>query len=110
VLARLLRETKAGILLNERIAENGPTVFAHARLLGAEGIVSKRGTVPIDPARRLVDPRLSFHVKGGKRNGAIDAIRFHREGRSRVKLIGQHPFNQYPSLPAALRLGAQRGI
>ena len=28
--------------LNERIAQDGPTVFAHACPLGAEGIVSKR--------------------------------------------------------------------
>ena len=30
------------ILLNEHVAEDGPTVFAHACRLGAEGIVSKR--------------------------------------------------------------------
>jgi bifunctional non-homologous end joining protein LigD len=41
-LARLLRNTDAGILFNEHIAEDGPTVFAHACRLGAEGIVSKR--------------------------------------------------------------------
>jgi bifunctional non-homologous end joining protein LigD len=41
-LARLLRNTKAGILINEHVAEDGPTVFAHACRLGAEGIVSKR--------------------------------------------------------------------
>ena len=41
-LARLLRDTKAGILLNEHVAEDGPIVFAHACRLGAEGIVSKR--------------------------------------------------------------------
>jgi bifunctional non-homologous end joining protein LigD len=41
-LARLPRETKAGILLNEYIAEDGPTVFARACRLGAEGIVSKK--------------------------------------------------------------------
>jgi bifunctional non-homologous end joining protein LigD len=41
-LARLLRGIKAGILLNEHVAEDGPTVFAHACRLGAEGIVSKR--------------------------------------------------------------------
>jgi ATP-dependent DNA ligase len=41
-LARLLRNTEAGILLNEHVAEDGPTVFAHACRLGAEGIVSKR--------------------------------------------------------------------
>jgi hypothetical protein len=52
-LARLLRETEAGILLNEHIAEDGPTVFAHACRLGAEGIVSKRvdgfATPPASP-------------------------------------------------------------
>jgi bifunctional non-homologous end joining protein LigD len=41
-LARLLRDTEAGILLNEHVAEDGPTVFAHACRLGAEGIVSKK--------------------------------------------------------------------
>jgi bifunctional non-homologous end joining protein LigD len=41
-LAGLLRNTKAGILLNEHVAEDGPTVFAHACRLGAEGIVSKK--------------------------------------------------------------------
>jgi bifunctional non-homologous end joining protein LigD len=47
-LARLLRNTKAGILFNEHIAEDGPVVFAHACQLGAEGIVSKK----IDSAYR----------------------------------------------------------
>jgi bifunctional non-homologous end joining protein LigD len=53
-LARLLRKTKAGILLNEHIAEDGAIVFAHACRLGAEGIVSKKvngayqsGTCPV---------------------------------------------------------------
>jgi len=41
-LARLLRDTEAGILLNEHVAEDGPIVFAHACWCGAEGIVSKR--------------------------------------------------------------------
>jgi bifunctional non-homologous end joining protein LigD len=41
-LARLLRNTKAGILFNEHINEDGPIVFAHACRLGAEGIVSKK--------------------------------------------------------------------
>jgi ATP-dependent DNA ligase len=41
-LARLLRDTEMGILLNEHVAEDGPTVFAHACRLGAEGIVSKK--------------------------------------------------------------------
>jgi bifunctional non-homologous end joining protein LigD len=41
-LARLLRNTEAGIVLNEHVAGDGPTVFEHACRLGAEGIVSKR--------------------------------------------------------------------
>jgi bifunctional non-homologous end joining protein LigD len=41
-LARLLRNTEAGIVFNEHIAEDGLVVFAHACRLGAEGIVSKR--------------------------------------------------------------------
>jgi bifunctional non-homologous end joining protein LigD len=41
-LARLLRDGKTGFLLNEHIAEDGATVFAHACRLGAEGIVSKK--------------------------------------------------------------------
>jgi bifunctional non-homologous end joining protein LigD len=41
-MARLLRDTEVGILLNEHVAEDCPTVFAHACRLGAEGIVSKR--------------------------------------------------------------------
>jgi bifunctional non-homologous end joining protein LigD len=41
-LTRLLRDTQAGILLNAHLTEDGPTVFAHACKLGAEGIVSKR--------------------------------------------------------------------
>ena len=41
-LARFLRDIDAGILLNEHLAEDGPTAFAHACRLGAEGIVSKK--------------------------------------------------------------------
>jgi ATP-dependent DNA ligase len=41
-LGWLLRNVDASILLNEHIAEDGPTVFAHACRLGVEGIVSKR--------------------------------------------------------------------
>jgi bifunctional non-homologous end joining protein LigD len=41
-LARLLYDVEAGILLNEHVAEDGPTVFVHACQLGAEGIVSKK--------------------------------------------------------------------
>jgi bifunctional non-homologous end joining protein LigD len=41
-LTMLLRDTEAGILLNEHVTGDGPTVFEHACRLGAEGIVSKR--------------------------------------------------------------------
>jgi bifunctional non-homologous end joining protein LigD len=36
-LARLLRNTTAGLVLNEHVAGDGPTVFEHACGLGAEG-------------------------------------------------------------------------
>ena len=41
-LARLLRDTEEGILLNEHVAGDGPTVFEHACRLGAEGIVWRK--------------------------------------------------------------------
>jgi bifunctional non-homologous end joining protein LigD len=41
-LARLLRGIKTGILLNEHVAEDGPTVFAHACRLGAEFKAGRR--------------------------------------------------------------------
>jgi bifunctional non-homologous end joining protein LigD len=69
-LARLLPNTKAGILLNEHIAEDGPVVFAHACRLGAEGIVSKRVTAPIDPvlvrsgSRSAIPPALPCSGRG----------------------------------------------
>jgi bifunctional non-homologous end joining protein LigD len=58
-LARLLRGTEAGIRLNEHIAEDGATVFAHACQLGADGIVSKRvdGTYRSGPCRVWIKVR-----------------------------------------------------
>ena len=41
-LVRLLRDTEAGIVFNEHVAGDGPTVLEHACRLGAEGIVSKK--------------------------------------------------------------------
>jgi len=45
-LARLLR------LLNEHIADGGPTVFAHPCRLGAEASSQSGSTAPIDPELR----------------------------------------------------------
>jgi bifunctional non-homologous end joining protein LigD len=58
-LARLLRDTAAGILLNEHVAGDGLTVFAHACRLGAEGIVSKRvdGTYRSGPCSVWIEVR-----------------------------------------------------
>jgi bifunctional non-homologous end joining protein LigD len=58
-LARLLRNTKAGILFNEHIVEDGPVVFAHACRLGAEGIVSKKvdGAYQSGPCRVWIKVR-----------------------------------------------------
>jgi bifunctional non-homologous end joining protein LigD len=45
-LTKLLRKAKPGIRLSERIEEDGALVFAHARRLGLEGIVSKKIDAP----------------------------------------------------------------
>jgi bifunctional non-homologous end joining protein LigD len=54
-LARLLRNTDAGILFNEHIAEDGPV----ACRLGAEGIVSKKvdGAYQSGPCRVWIKVR-----------------------------------------------------
>jgi ATP-dependent DNA ligase len=49
-LARLLRRTKPGILLNEHVADDGPTVFAHACRLGAASF-RRRSMAPTCLAR-----------------------------------------------------------
>jgi bifunctional non-homologous end joining protein LigD len=64
-LARLLGGIEAGILLNEHVAEDGPTVFAHVCRLGAEGIVSKKvdGTYRSGPVRIKVRNPASVAVQ-----------------------------------------------
>jgi ATP-dependent DNA ligase len=58
------------ILLNEHIAEDGATVFAHACQLGAEGIVSKRidSTYQSGPCRVWIKVRspASIAVQRGR--------------------------------------------
>jgi ATP-dependent DNA ligase len=73
---RLLRDTEAGILLNELIAEDGATVLAHACRLGAEGIVSKR----IDSAYRSGRCRVWIKVRNP---GSIAAQRERTEDWNR---------------------------
>jgi bifunctional non-homologous end joining protein LigD len=80
-LARLLDGIKTGILLNEHIAEDGPTVFAYACRLGAEGIVSKKWTVPIDPAhpasrsRSVIPPALPCSRSAARFGAATGSAR-----------------------------------
>jgi hypothetical protein len=75
-------------------------------LENSEVVRGGRPTQALLPHRReLRDARgMSCHLvfRGGKRNGAMDAIHFHGKGRSCIKLIGQHPLNQLSSLAAAL--------
>jgi hypothetical protein len=47
-LARLLRNTEAGILFNEHLAEDGPVVFAHACRLVPKASFPSESTAP-DP-------------------------------------------------------------
>jgi hypothetical protein len=73
----LLRDTRAGILLNEHVADDGPTVFEHACRLGAEGIVSKRSTALIDQVlarsrSRSAIPRASRCSASAVRSGIGD--------------------------------------
>ncbi len=58
-LARLLRDTNAGIVINEHVADDGPIVFAHACRRGAEEIVSKRvdGTYRSGPCPVWIEVR-----------------------------------------------------
>src|SRR5437588_726333 len=42
LLIRLLAKASVGLQVNDHIVEPGDVVFRHARLLGLEGIVSKR--------------------------------------------------------------------
>jgi hypothetical protein len=70
--ALLLRDTNAGILLNEHVAGDGPTVFEHACRLGAEGIVSKRA-----------DGHLSIRVMRGLDQGPQSRQRRDAEGAQR---------------------------
>jgi ATP-dependent DNA ligase len=46
VPSRLLRKSAAGIQFNEHLAGDGATIFAHARKLGFERIVSKHRKHP----------------------------------------------------------------
>jgi len=68
-LARLLRDSRVGFLLNEHVTEDGPTVFEHACRLGAEGILSKR----VDGTYR------SGPCPAGSRSAIQTSIAVHRE-------------------------------
>jgi bifunctional non-homologous end joining protein LigD len=78
-LARLSRKTKAGIVLNEHISEDGPTVFAHACQLGAEGSCRRRSMAPTSPARAASGSRSAIPpaspCSGSEARFGIDAPR-----------------------------------
>jgi len=50
-LVNILAKAAPGLLLNEHIEADGPTVFAHACKMGLEGIVSKRKDSPYRSGR-----------------------------------------------------------
>jgi bifunctional non-homologous end joining protein LigD len=85
MLARLLRDTGAGILLNEHIAEDGLTVFADACRLGAEGIVSKRidGTYRSGPCRVWIKVRNPASIAAQRERSDIWNRRASGSGRWR---------------------------
>ena len=66
-----------GILLDEHVGEDGPTVFAHACRLGAEGIVSKKvdGTYRSGPCpvwSKVRNPASIAGAAGVQRENGID--------------------------------------
>jgi hypothetical protein len=75
---KLVPAGKAGIQLNEHIAEGGPIVFAHACRLGAEGIISKRvdGTYRSGPCQAWIkEPDLESRASGSpspQRNTSVN--------------------------------------
>jgi hypothetical protein len=80
-LPRLLRNTEAGILFNEHIAEDGPIAFGHACRLGAEGIVSKNvdGTYRSGPCRVWIKVRNPASIavqRDPERIGTDDQLAF----------------------------------
>lgn len=50
-LLKLVQGAPAGIVFNEHMEGDGPTVFRHACELGCEGIVSKRADSPYRSGR-----------------------------------------------------------
>ena len=81
-LARLLR------LLNEHIADGGPTVFAHPCRLGAEASSQSGSTAPIDPV----------HV----RSDQGPQSRHHRGAAGGQREIGRDDLGSVPSLSALM--------
>jgi ATP-dependent DNA ligase len=75
-LACLLRDTETGILLNEHIAEDGLTVFAHKCRLGAEGIVSKEvdGAYQSGPCRAWIKVRNSASIVAAGAEREVEQI------------------------------------
>jgi ATP-dependent DNA ligase len=71
-LASILTKARAGILFNEHIEGDGPTVFAHACKMGLEGIVSKRRDSAYRSGRspdwlKMKEPCLRGVAAGGRK-------------------------------------------
>jgi ATP dependent DNA ligase domain len=111
-LVRLLRDTNAGILLNEQLPKMARLVFALACRLGAEGIVSKQ----VDGTYRPAPCPVRIKV----RNPASIAVqREHSEKWNRLILSGTRRSGRYRIVSVGLsqtvahcgvRLGGVAGI
>ena len=87
-LRRLLADTEAGLVFNQWIDGDdfdGATVFAHARSLGLEGIVSKRKD------SRYVSGRSPYWLK--MKNPASEAARREAEGERTAHGPGPDPIS-----------------
>jgi bifunctional non-homologous end joining protein LigD len=82
-LARLLRDVKAGILLNEHVAEDGPTCSSTLAGLVPRASCRSGSTVPTDPVRarsgsRSATPPASLCSVSAARSGMGDSARYCR--------------------------------
>jgi bifunctional non-homologous end joining protein LigD len=86
MLARILRRSADGIILNEHMdGELGAAMFKHACRMGLEGIVSKRRDKPYQPAARRRVSR--SRTRRARRHGGLKKAL----GTVERQLIAQSP-------------------
>jgi hypothetical protein len=110
IFPRPLQDTEAGILLNEHIAEDGPTASARACQLGAEGIVSKEvdGTYRSGPCRvwiKVRNPASIAVARTGIDESPVPRARFTCGYRSSLSVIRHSWMNDSDKIHTSPWLG-----